>query len=856
MIQLNDIKKVYRSKKGSSYEALKGISLTLPSRGMVFLLGKSGSGKSTLLNIIGLLDAPTGGTLEINGVQPSGRMLDDLRNEYSSFVFQDFALLEDETIGQNVRLALQLQNVKDTEERVGRALEKVGLAGYENRFPSELSGGEKQRVAIARAIVKDCEIILADEPTGNLDSENSEEIFGILKSLSREKLVLIVSHDSESAEKYADRIIEIKDGRIVADSAPEVKEAKKQADTGIRSHLPTSLSLRMGWRNFGKKKIRSAMSFILATLAITVLVFAEVFASFTAERSIAETIVKNNLDYITLAQRSNTAELSQNTAMLPFDDSNQFRRELEGTKYLESLTGNLPQSGSACIWGAYIVEERTQLDEMGLKLYDGAVELTDQSVYTTDCVIENMRKNVWEKSDYQKQNPYYCVREGDELIPIDDVRYNYQTLIGKTIWLRSSNSNIRLAGIVKTDFEYYAESVSMDLETGQVTISSNRPDKRKKKAEHDLYVETSSFRSRNIYHMLYCTRNFYLNRQTNYSMDGTESCTFQYSVQGNVNGGISSRKVAFINNTLKSISSPILIADSGTCISRVDLDTDEIVISAGLYNQVFGYEIVSDQFVSGSYDYGLEDMVYTVKQYPEHLGDTIRLTFRREGDVLHEKTYRVAGVIMGQTYEQTNSDTVLFGNEGMTEFADDVVRTDRVLLNVQDMSAGRLRRLLNTLRYDYEVRTDFAYAQTIYKNEPLQKILSYAFLAIGVIMIVVTLLVIVSLISFNIISQRKEIGILRALGARASDIAKIYFCQAAILSAVVFVLSAAFSAVLINVFNNLLANASLAGLVSVSYTLLSWVVLIFGTFGLIFLATSLPLRKISQQKPAEAIKKG
>ena len=179
MIVLNDIKKTYRSKKGGSHEALKGISLTLPSHGMVFLLGKSGSGKSTLLNIIGLLDTPTEGTLEINGVQPAGRMLDDLRNEYSSFVFQEFALLEDETIGQNVRLALQLQNVKDTEERVERALEKVGLAGYEKRLPSELSGGEKQRLSIARATVKNSEIILADEPTGNLDSENSEEIINI-----------------------------------------------------------------------------------------------------------------------------------------------------------------------------------------------------------------------------------------------------------------------------------------------------------------------------------------------------------------------------------------------------------------------------------------------------------------------------------------------------------------------------------------------------------------------------------------------------------------------------------------------------------------------------------------------------
>lgn len=849
MIVLNGIRKTYRSKKGGSHEALKGIDLTLPSRGMVFLLGKSGSGKSTLLNIIGLLDTPTEGTLEINGVQPAGRMLDDLRNEYSSFVFQEFALLEDETIGQNVRLALQLQNVKDTEERVSRALEKVGLAGYENRLPSELSGGEKQRVAIARAIVKDYEIILADEPTGNLDSENSEEIFHILKSLSEEKLVLIVSHDNESAQKYADRIVEIKDGQIVSDSAPEVLEEKKRADGGIKSHLPTALSLRMGWRNFGKKKIRSAMTFIVAILAMTVLAFAEVFASFTAERAIAKTIVHNDLDYITLGQPNKELPLSNSNGMYPFDDDNEFREALKGFPYLESPTGYIVND-----FHAYFAEGSAQLDEMGIELYEGAVELTDQSVYATDRLIDYMKSETLD-SLVGNPEPRYCVREGDELIAIGKEQYNYQTLVGKTIVIRGNykpDSEIQLAGVVKTDYKKYEDDAFIDPDTGYVTISSNRPDK-SKKAENELYDETKQFRLNNVYRAIYCTREFYLQSIADYSVYDTdpETCTVQ--------GGVRFNRFTFFNSSLSYISAPILIPDAETCVyrSKLPLNADEIVITTGLYNQVFGYEISYYEFVRDAYDSDIKETVYTVKKYPEHLGDTISLTIGREGNVIFQKTYKVAGVIMGQAYEGINfGDKFVLGSEGMAELMDDVSRTDKVLLSVQGQRAGTIRRLLSTLRYDYGVRTNSPYSQTIYENEPLQKILGYAFLIIGVIMIIVTLLVVVSLISYNIIAQKKEIGILRALGARASDVAKIYLCQAAILSAVVFALSTALSAVFIFVLNTLLAYATIAGLVTVGYTLFTWLILVFGTFGAIFIATSLPLKKISRQKPADAIKKG
>ncbi|HCC04097.1 MAG TPA: ABC transporter permease, partial [Clostridiales bacterium] len=189
-----------------------------PETGMVFILGKSGSGKSTLLNVIGGLDKYDKGEIIINGKstnQFKEKDYDAFRNTYMGFIFQEFNLIEDYSVEQNIKLALELQKKEATDDEIERILKKVELTEVSKRKINELSGGQKQRIAIARAVIKNPEIILADEPTGNLDSQTGEQIWKILKDLSKEKLVIVVSHDKESANIYADRIIEIQDGNII-----------------------------------------------------------------------------------------------------------------------------------------------------------------------------------------------------------------------------------------------------------------------------------------------------------------------------------------------------------------------------------------------------------------------------------------------------------------------------------------------------------------------------------------------------------------------------------------------------------------------------------------------------------------
>lgn len=226
MLKISKLDKIYKSKSGEKFQALTDVDLDFGHKGFVFILGKSGSGKSTLLNIIGGLDDFTAGDIEIKGKSSKNfraRDWDSYRNTYIGFVFQEFHIIESYSIAKNISLALELQGVKkkDIKPRVNKILKQVNLEKYGARKPNELSGGQRQRIAIARALVKNPEIILADEPTGNLDEETGAQIIDILRQLAEEKLVIMVSHDKESAYKYADRIITMTDGKISSDQYNE-----------------------------------------------------------------------------------------------------------------------------------------------------------------------------------------------------------------------------------------------------------------------------------------------------------------------------------------------------------------------------------------------------------------------------------------------------------------------------------------------------------------------------------------------------------------------------------------------------------------------------------------------------------
>ncbi|MBO5247880.1 MAG: ABC transporter ATP-binding protein/permease [Clostridia bacterium] len=227
MLKVVNLSKIYNSKKGTEVRALDGVTLQFPEKGMVFLLGKSGSGKSTLLNLCGGLDSPTAGEIIVKGRSSKNFTqsdFDSYRNTFVGFIFPEYNILNEFTVEDNIALALELQGKSKDKTAISALLEQVDLTGFAKRKPNTLSGGQKQRIAIARALVKNPEIIMADEPTGALDSNTGKQVFDTLKKLSQDKLVIVVSHDREFAEQYGDRIIELKDGKVLSD----VSKAQQQ----------------------------------------------------------------------------------------------------------------------------------------------------------------------------------------------------------------------------------------------------------------------------------------------------------------------------------------------------------------------------------------------------------------------------------------------------------------------------------------------------------------------------------------------------------------------------------------------------------------------------------------------------
>ena len=278
MLQLKNITKNYLS-GDNEVQALKGIDIEFRENEFVSILGQSGCGKTTLLNIIGGLDRYTSGDLIINGKSTKefkDKDWDTYRNHSVGFVFQSYNLIPHQTVLANVELALTISGVGKAErkKRAIEALQKVGLGDQLNKKPNQMSGGQMQRVAIARALVNDPDILLADEPTGALDSKTSVQVMEILKEISKDRLIIMVTHNPELAKKYSSRIVKLLDGKIIDDSNPyksseeDVKKARNKKDKSGKASMKFTTAVRLSLNNLMTKKGRTFLTSFAGSIGI------------------------------------------------------------------------------------------------------------------------------------------------------------------------------------------------------------------------------------------------------------------------------------------------------------------------------------------------------------------------------------------------------------------------------------------------------------------------------------------------------------------------------------------------------------------------------------------------------------
>ena len=375
MLQLKNITKDYIS-GDSTVHALKRVSINFRKSEFVSILGQSGCGKTTLLNIIGGLDRYTSGDLIINGKSTKefkDRDWDAYRNYSIGFVFQSYNLIPHQTILSNVELALTISGVskKERKERAIKALEDVGLKEQIHKKPNQLSGGQMQRVAIARALVNNPDIILADEPTGALDTKTSVQIMEILKEISKDKLIIMVTHNPDLAEKYSSRIIKILDGIITDDSNPFEKEAEAQNDKAKRrTSMKFFTALRLSLNNLMTKKGRTILTSFAGSIGI--IGIALILSISNGVQNYINKVEEETLSSYPITIQESTVDMSSMIEMMMGESSSNPENQEEGKVYSSDIMDELISTLSSKIQSNNLQELKKYIETEDTEIKDNA----------------------------------------------------------------------------------------------------------------------------------------------------------------------------------------------------------------------------------------------------------------------------------------------------------------------------------------------------------------------------------------------------------------------------------------------------------------------------------------------------
>lgn len=407
MLRLENIKKDYIT-GDSKVEALKGITLQFRKSEFVSILGQSGCGKTTLLNIIGGLDRYSSGDLVINGKSTKefkDRDWDSYRNHSVGFVFQTYNLIPHQSILANVELALTLSGVSKSERRKKaiKALEDVGLKEQINKKPNQLSGGQMQRVAIARALVNDPEIILADEPTGALDTKTSVQVMEILKKIAKDRLIIMVTHNPDLAEKYSSRIIKILDGKIIDDSNPYSKEEEKKEDRTSKVNSKVSMNfltaLSLSLNNLMTKKGRTFLTSFAGSIGI--IGIALILSLSSGMQTYINRVEEDTLSSYPITVQEETIDMASMMTSLMGEAEDTVHED--GKVYSRNIVNDMLSTISTKIQSNNLEEFKKYLDDENSEIrnYTNAVQYS----YNLDLNIYKENTDEDSKDDYVQVNP-------------------------------------------------------------------------------------------------------------------------------------------------------------------------------------------------------------------------------------------------------------------------------------------------------------------------------------------------------------------------------------------------------------------------------------------------------------------
>lgn len=798
MLKIASVSKKYNA-KSFEVNALDSISLEFENNGLVFITGPSGSGKTTLLNILGGLDIPTKGTVSIDDkILGKDLSLEKYRENYVGFVFQEYNLLDSLSVYDNIAISVSKLNKASISEVVKKVLNDVELAGYENRKINELSGGQKQRVAIARALAKSSKVLLCDEPTGNLDSKTSEEIFKLLKAIAKEKLVIVVSHNDKMASDFADRLIKICDGKIEEnilynDKLDDVVECKNEVN-----RISFKYKMKLALSSLFYKKFKTIISFMLIFLSLISFCTVQISMSYNSEINITKTLTDKD-SFIVLENNSTS------------DASNSQESRVISSNINEYLTDSQYRKGYRTIFGTIFVLN----DDLKEKEFYCKKELSNNSVYITDYYIDliiNLNE-VYEALAYE----------------------NYEELLGKSIY-KNGELLFNIAGIIKTDYKNYFDERN-NVKNDSLDLY----------ADERIYEKVVKYNLNYKYNVLYMNTNLFnkLNLSLNsvhYLKDNKNEINI---TESNYNLNVSNILIRDLNRNT------YLYYDNSGFIKTTDVNTKGIVINGSLYNSLFGTNIDWSSFAR-EYQYGIDsDNPYVNKL--SNLGKkiTINVLDSKGNIIINRQSLEIIGVDYEGGFDKDNNYVICasFLELGIKniDLASNYA-TEIVLIDMDNKLS-----ILNELREDSLLVAGYE-ATLIYEKEYIIKQMSYFFIGISIVFIIITLISIINLVSNKIQDKQKEIGILMGIGLRKKDICLIYVIPMIIIGFSSMLLTIIFSYAETSIVNSLLMTKGFENIMYFHVNMLTILFVLICTI-IIVLFSLIPILIYLNKKPIEVIRK-
>jgi ABC-type lipoprotein export system ATPase subunit len=861
--------KIYNKNKKTSFKALDGVTLTFPKCGMVFVTGKSGCGKTTLLNLIGMLDAPDGGSVEIDGKSVfSSSDADAYRNGYVGMIFQDLNLLSDFDVIKNISLAREINRQTLSDAEGEELLKSVSLDGLAHRKISELSGGQKQRVAIARILAKNPKIILADEPTGNLDKKNGTIVFDILKKLSETRLVIVVTHDIECAQRYADRIIRMSDGKVVEDvvknedyrreillkndgsielyadaeisdslaaflgtrgekdvvlsdksrfspvsDEPPPAENSASYRPSAKTRLPFFTLLTLSFSKILRQKFKFIISILITVISLTVFGVSSVFAEYDIGKVSAENFMRDD---------ETSIMIRKGEEFPPFG-------------YVDRSYGRAVTSAdkSAILNGGYV----DSLDEyyVSTRPYLTFNRITTGSEWQT-TQIRGYFETTYARlvSDYGYTVPYGWGafptqntrgNEGYLAVAITDYtayiieQFGAETTSGENLYGKSpeylvektvdfNGDCFRIAAVIKTDFEKFKDALT--------------------KKESELDDETAESLYYNLFNADYYT--------SFYTAVGTHESFFidtipDASVKIYTAARLSKIKEKLGNVTVKGKDAESLL-------------NGEILMSDAMFKATYQEEFSAEKV--GSY------APFVYKSYSTAYNGSLDFG-----------TYKVVGVYSGVTRDYTlTAYSVVIADGDFAAVAKQNIRVTgfHVRLPISRAEQAAFVKFLDGMTFFHETKMSYVTYQ-VYNNLSVYKTV---FLYLSFVLAIVCALFLLNFMLSSIKDRRHEIGVLRAMGVRGADISGMFLLQAILIFVIGAALCSACIAGLTYLLNGILYQNFYIMLADVN-TLLKYVSLLtlnekpfLYTFalmaGILLFSVLFSAYKLVKMKPIECIK--